>query len=263
MRNDSQDKAWEIHEGDGPLVATAIHSGHEIRDELQPWLALSEEDRLREEDPYTGRWVAVGDTSVVVHRSRFEVDLNRPREKAVYRSPKDAWGLKVWKDDAPDQIFEQSFKLHEDFYVEIRALLEEKLKKQEKIVLYDLHSYNHRREGPEAPSAPAEENPEVNVGTGAEGLPGWRPVVEAFLDSLSSYEFQGRKLDVRENVKFKGGYFSRWILEQFPDRVCVLAIEFKKFFMDEWTGAPDRPVVDEIGRALESTKAPVMAALGG
>ena len=30
-------------------------------------------------------------------RSRFEVDLNRPREEAVYRVPEDCWGLDVWR----------------------------------------------------------------------------------------------------------------------------------------------------------------------
>ena len=31
---------------------------------------------------------------------------------------------------------------------------------------------------------------------------------------------------------------------------CGLAIEFKKFFMDEWTGAPDKRLVAGIREAL-------------
>jgi hypothetical protein len=64
----------------------------------------------------------------------------------------------------------------------------------------------------------------------------WTPIVERFLGDLRAFDFAGRRLDVRENVKFRGGYFSQWIHESFPASGCSLAIEFKKFFMDEWTG---------------------------
>ncbi len=40
--------------GKGPIVATAIHNGHDVRPEVRELLAISEEDRLREEDPFTG-----------------------------------------------------------------------------------------------------------------------------------------------------------------------------------------------------------------
>jgi N-formylglutamate deformylase len=32
-----------------------------------------------------------------------------------------------------------------------------------------------------------------------------------------------------------------------------LAIEFKKFFMDEWTGKPDKTQLETINQALQST----------
>ena len=70
---------------------------------------------------------------------------------------------------------------------------------------------------------------------------------------LSAYNFGNRSLDVRENVRFRGGQFSRWIHENFPDSGCSLAIEFKKFFMDEWSGEPDHRQLNEILLALKST----------
>ena len=88
---------WYLERGDGPLVATAIHNGHDIQAELDGQFALSEEDRLRVEDPFTGGWTTVAPTSLVARQSRFEVDFNRPREKAVYQTPEDAWGLNIWK----------------------------------------------------------------------------------------------------------------------------------------------------------------------
>jgi hypothetical protein len=122
-----------------------------------------------------------------------------------------------------------------------------------RFVVLDLHTYNHRREGPEGPSADPTANPEVNVGTGTLNRQRWAPVVDRFIADLRGFDFLGRHLDVRENVKFRGGQFSRWIHETFPEAACSLAIEFKKFFMDEWTGEPDRVQVEAIRRALQST----------
>ena len=81
----------------------------------------------------------------------------------------------------------------------------------------------------------------------------WAPVVDRFIVDLRNFDFRGRNLDVRENVKFRGGYFPTWIHEHFGTSVCVLSIEFKKFFMDEWTGSPDPEQLAAITRALKST----------
>ena len=53
-------------------------------------------------------------------------------------------------------------------------------------------------------------------------------------------------------MKFQGGNFPRWIHEHFPDSVCAIAIEFKKFFMDEWTGHPEQDQLYVIGQALQN-----------
>ena len=82
---------WYTKPGNEPLVATAIHDGHEVRESLLPYLAVSDETRLREEDPYTGLLTSVAKTRLIVKRSRFEVDLNRPKDSAVYRTSDDAW----------------------------------------------------------------------------------------------------------------------------------------------------------------------------
>ena len=58
---------------------------------------------------------------------------------------------------------------------------------------------------------------------------------------------------MRENIKFRGGNFPPWINQNFPKSGCAIAIEFKKFFMNEWSGEPDTTQIAEIGRALEST----------
>ena len=79
---------WQFESGDSPILAVASHDGHALREELQGNCALSEEERLREEDPFTGRWTSVAPTRMIALHSRFEVDLNRPRDKAVYLRPR-------------------------------------------------------------------------------------------------------------------------------------------------------------------------------
>ena len=129
-------------------------------------------------------------------------------------------------------------------------------------VLLDLHSYNYRRFGPrETPADPAE-NPEVNVGTGSLDQAACGAVVRRFIADLRAYDFLGRHLDVRENVKFRGRELARWIHERYPGRACVLSIEFKKFFMDEWTGVGDIEQIQAIRDALQATVPGLLDELG-
>ena len=183
----------------------------------------------------------------------FEVDLNRPREKAVYRTPEDAWGLSVWKKDPPEDLFERSLAQYDAYYDAMRALLEEISRQHRHFIVFDIHSYNHRRGGPDGPAAEFDGNPQVNIGTGTMKRERWAPVVDTFIETLRSFDFPGGKLDVRENVKFFGGNWPRWIHENFPDSGVAIAIEFKKFFMDEWTGEPDEECIAAIGDALRFT----------
>jgi len=119
-----------------------------------------------------------------------------------------------------------------------------------------------RRGGPDAPLADIEANPQVNVGTGTmTDRTRFQPVIECFIETLQTAEFPMGAMDVRENIKFKGGQFARWAHATFPDSACVLSIEFKKTFMDEWTGKPDTQIVSAIRNALASTVSPVLSAL--
>ena len=247
------DKIWEIKKGEGPIIVAAIHNGHFIREDLLKKMIIPERDRLREEDPYTELWTQISETRVVGLRSRFEVDLNRPREKAVYVNPEDAWNLHIWKQKPKLQDLETSLSSYDAFYLEMYRLLTEFKNRYGHFVVFDLHSYNHMRNGPEGVPAHQDTNPEINVGTGTMNRNYWGPVVDGFITSLRKFKYFDRKLDVRENVRFRGGHFPLWIHQNFPYSGCALAIEAKKFFMDEWTGIPDPQQLDMITRALQST----------
>ena len=257
------EESFTIDHGDGRIVATAIHDGHQIRDDALAQVALEEQARLREEDPFTAGWTTIAPTRVVGLRSRFEVDLNRPRETAVYRTPEDAWGLKVWKDGAPSpELVAGSLACYDAFYSALERLYADLAEQHGRFVVFDLHSYNHRRGGPGSPEADPEKNPQVNVGTGTMAdRAQWAPVIDRFISDLSLYAFPGGALDVRENVKFRGGNHGRWAHQTFPDAACVLSIEVKKFFMDEWSGEPDPRQLEAIPRALAATVPGVLEAL--
>lgn len=262
MRPWRSDRAWEVRPGDGPVVTVALHAGHEVSPEVAARLALPEPIRLREEDPGTGLFTELGTTRVVVHRSRFQVDLNRPREGAVYRTPEAAWGLDVWGDGGPpEELVALALQEYDDFYHEMEHLLAAMKERWGRFAVYDLHSYNHRRRGPAAPPDDPAAAPEINVGTGAIDRARWETVVERFMAELACSEVRGRRLDVRENVRFLGGHFPAWIARTFPRSGCPLAIEVKKTYMDEWTGEIDRAAAEEIRAALAATVPRVAEAL--
>ena len=138
---------FHIEEGDGPLIGAAVHDGHTLRDEVAATMGLSEPQRLREEDPFTGEWAAVAGTRIIGLNSRFEVDLNRPRDKAVYLKPEDAWGLEVWSRQPDPDVVERSLARYDAFYEAADDLLQRVIARHGGFVLYDLHTYNHRRDG--------------------------------------------------------------------------------------------------------------------
>jgi N-formylglutamate amidohydrolase len=233
-----------------PILAAAIHAGHSLRPEIAERIALDEEIRFREEDPYTDLLTGVVPFRVVVNRSRFEIDVNRPRGEAIYAGPDEAWGLQVWKEPLDPEAVETSLDIYDWFYEEIGQRLDA-LAALTPFVVLDIHSYNHRRDGPDHPPADPSANPDINIGTGSLDRTNWASLVDRFTGDLLSA--LPSTATVAENVRFKGGYFSQWIDERYAGRGCALALEFKKIFMDEWSGEVNLAHVGRLREALLST----------
>jgi N-formylglutamate amidohydrolase len=250
MAGHEVEMTWRIKRGHGPVVATAIHSGHRIRSDMADLLKVDEVTRFREEDPFTDRLTEITPTRVVVETSRFEFDLNRPPDSAVYLTADDAWGIDVWHSTPPLRIVSESLARYERFYGEMDDLLGGLLDEYGRVLVLDLHSYCHRRGGPDAPPDDPAANPDVNIGTGSVDRRHWSRLIGRLRADLREFDFNGRQLDVRENVRFRGGYLSRWVNGRFPGRACAVAIEFKKFFMDEWTGELDSDAFGLLHSAL-------------
>lgn len=243
---------WDLIIGAGPVLATAIHDGHAMRESLRSHVALDADSRRREEDPMTGVLTSVADTRLRVRPSRFQVDLNRPRDKAVSRDPADTWGLQVWKGVLPEVEIARSLAVYDRFYATMRSLLDEMVAKWGGVLLLDIHSYNHRRDGANAAPAPVAGNPDIELGVTTLDHARWGPALQRFTQALRNHPIAGRAPDVRENIRYPtGGHFPEWVYATYGDKVCTISPEFKKIYMDEWTAQLDIDVLEQFRAGLQ------------
>ncbi len=242
---------WSASFGDSPVVGTAIHDGHMVRNDLIGLMVLSEQERLYEEDPFTAQMIGSLTNRIIGHRSRFEIDLNRARDAAIYLEPEQSWGLKAWHNRPDDVALKSSLLTHDDYYAMLQTYLRRIEQRHGRFVVLDIHSYNHRRNGADAEPTPQADAPDINIGTSSMDRERWAHVVDAVIDHFTSATIAGRHLDVRENIAFQGrGEQTRFIHQHFPETGCAIAIEFKKFFMDEWTGEAFPSVVEDIRKTI-------------
>jgi N-formylglutamate deformylase len=246
---------WNQVVGESPCIALSIHSGHEMRQELLSLIKISEEDRYYEEDPFTDRIASVFSNHITCLDSRYEYDLNRERDKAVYLKPEDAWGQDVWQEEPDKETITHSLQNYDSFYENLKNTLSALVRIHKHFILFDIHSYNVRSGDPFAYD---EKNPQINLGTANMDRRLWGPIFDCFIKEVAGQTFRGDQIDVRENVNFKGGYLSKWVRENFPDSGCVLSIEVKKNFMNPRTGALDESALREIIGALEISVDPIL-----
>ncbi len=223
-----------IEKSNTPFWAFAIHDGHQIDDELLPYLLADDDTRLREEDPHTGTLAELPFNRFIAATSRFQLDLNRIRKDAVYLRPDQAWGISVYDQDLPTDLINTLHETHDAMFKQIDALVQETIQQHGYFVIYDIHSYNAKRKD-QFEEIDQDQNPEINLGT-AHNNPKWRDLINAFIGAVRKQEVGLPLVDIRENIKFNGGYLAKYITDHYGAYGCVLSIEFRKDFMDEWTG---------------------------
>lgn len=264
FENLATDPLWTLKFGASPLIGTAIHHGHAISPHLEKQMALNAADRLREEDPFTAHFIAGMPTQIVVHRSRFEIDLNRSPESAVYLNPEQAWGLEVWHEKPDRNAIADLLRQHASYFGLLHHVLTQTEKQFGKFIVLDIHSYNHRRDGADSPPSDQSGAPDINIGTFSMDRERWAHVMEPFMASLRASRVKGRYIDVRENIAFQGkGEQTRFIHEHFPYSGCAIAVEMKKIFMDEWTGKPDHAAIKDLRNAITASLPVLKTALEG
>lgn len=244
-------RQWFIHQGHGPVLCTAVHAGHQLRSELRPFLYADDESLRREEDPLTDVLASMGDDVFCSYQSRFEVDLNRSREKAFATDPKETWGMQVWRERPPEDLIEQSLSQHDCFYRRMAKWIEAMIEEYGKVLLLDIHSYNHRRNGPDAPPMPAASNPHIDLGLTTLDAVRFGSLAESFSHTLAQQPCQDIELDVRGNVRYPdGGHWPEWVYANYGDDVCTITLEYKKFYMDEWSGQGYLPIIEDLRAGL-------------
>jgi N-formylglutamate amidohydrolase len=239
-------------EKDQPLICAAIHAGELLSPECKKNLAISTEDKLREEDPFTDQLAMLSLNNIIGNYSRFEFDVNRKRDRSIYLCPEDSWGLEVRKEPPGENFIQAAYAKYDLFYEELYNRIRELRQRYDKLFIYDIHSYNHRRMGIDQDPDDQNLNPDIILATGNMSSQ-WDGLIDELQKHFSGFALDGKTLDVRKNVKFDGGWFSRWLHYTFPDSVCCLSIEFKKIFMDEWSGKLYQDKFNILKNALQSS----------
>lgn len=224
-----------------PYVCGAVHNGNQFRKELWENCIHTAYERWYEEDPATKEMVQSHPIVIAGCDSRFEYDLNRSPESAIYE---DAWGKKLWHNPLPQEVIEVSLQKHHNFYTVVDALIQ-KIENQFSVcVVYDMHSYNWKRWDREVPT--------WNLGTSnidrtrfSEEIESWRRILEQ--TPLPN----GIRSTSKINDTFYGnGYFLKHITNKFQNTL-VLATEIAKVYCDELEQIMYPEVVDAVENYLK------------
>ena len=224
-----------------PYVCGAVHDGHQFRKELWENCLHTEYERWFEEDPCTKEFVKTHPIVIAGCDSRFEYDLNRDPDNAIYD---DAWGKKLWKEPLGPRHRKQSLAKHAAFYSVVRALMQKLEEKFTAVVVYDMHSYNWRRWEREVPV--------INLGTTNIDNDRFGNAIVSWRDSLAELQLPNAiETTAGINDTFQGnGYFLKYITQNFQNTL-VLATEIKKIYCDELRKIIYPEVVNAIEQQLQ------------
>lgn len=226
-----------------PYACAAIHDGHQFRKELWDNCMHSAYERWYEEDPETKNMIVNHPIVIAGCDSRFEYDLNRPPEEAVFET---AWGKQLWKTPLNKQMKLKSIEKHANFYRVVKALITKLEEVFQVCVVYDIHSYNWQRWNREVPT--------WNLGTSNIDNNRFNICVEAWRQRLSEIELPNNiKQTAKINDTFQGnGYFLKFITNNFKNTL-VLATEIAKVYCDEYNQIMYPEVVNAVANALNKS----------
>lgn len=223
------------------FLCAAVHDGHQFRKPLWSQCLHTAYDRWYEEDPCTRQMVQTMPMVLAGCDSRFEYDLNRTPDSAIYE---DAWGKKLWKTRLSEDQKKISLDKHHAFYRVVQALVSKMEEKFGAAIVFDMHSYNRQRWDRPVPV--------INLGTKNIDNERFSAFAKAWCDSLKKIELPNDiETTAAINDTFQGnGYFLKFITEHFKETL-VLATEFSKIYCDELAYVIYPEVVDAIESQLK------------
>jgi len=221
-----------------------MHAGSRIRAGIKESLSVSRMGRFREEDPYLDAFIRAMPIQIIARDSRFEYDLNREPHRSIYPFDALKWGLKVWSREITQEEHERSLSKHQEFHDLVDLATLYMLRKNKYAVIFDMHSYCYQREEKQAWFK--DPRPEINLGSKSVNKELFRKPIVSFLKDLSGSRIGNHSVRVAENEIFLGGYLSRRLSKVWYNNILVLALEYKKIFMDEWTGEVYKETLDQL-----------------
>ncbi|QCW99987.1 N-formylglutamate amidohydrolase [Aggregatimonas sangjinii] len=224
-----------------PYICGAVHDGHQFRRSLWENCLHTEYERWYEEDPCTKQMVQSHPVVIAGCDSRFEYDLNRAPETAIYS---DAWGKQLWKKPLPEAERRLSLQKHSDFYRVVDALVRQIEKIHGKALVFDMHSYNWKRWEREVPV--------WNLGTANIDNDRFGELAASWSSKLGRIRLpNGIASTSKINDTFQGnGYFLKYITQNFGNTL-VLATEISKVYCDEMTGILFPEVIAAVEKQLK------------
>ncbi|MEM9680986.1 MAG: N-formylglutamate amidohydrolase [Bacteroidota bacterium] len=218
-------------------VCGAVHDGHQFRKALWDNCLHSAYDRWYEEDPETKNMVISHPILIAGMDSRFEYDLNRFPEEAVFET---AWGKQLWRSPLSDHEKQKSLDKHANFYKVVHALIQKIEDIHNICIVYDMHSYNWQRWDRQVPT--------WNLGTKNIDNDRFGDLVESWRQHLEQLQLPNgiKQTAAINNTFFGNGYFLRYITNTF-NNTLVLATEIAKVYCEEY----DQVIYPEVVTAVE------------
>ena len=222
-------------------VCAAVHDGHQLRKELWDNCLHTAYERWYEDDPATKYMIQSQPIVLAGLDTRFEYDLNRAPESAIYE---DAWGKALWKTPLSTEMKAKSLAKHNAFYKVVSALMSKLISMHAIIVVYDMHSYNWRRWAREVPT--------WNLGTQNVDNERFGDVIELWRKSLSEIILPNdiKSAAAINNTFYGNGYFLKFITSHF-ENILVLATEIAKVYCHEYEHRLFPDVIEAIAKELE------------
>ena len=224
-----------------PYVCGAVHDGHQFRHELWENCLHTEYERWYEEDPCTKQMIQSHPIVISGLDSRFEYDLNRPLETAIFET---AWGKQLWKLPLAEGMKQKSLQKHSNFYKVVYSLIQKLEELYPKVIVFDMHSYNWKRWDRKVPV--------WNLGTSNIDNARFESIVKDWEAKLAEMIFP-HKIQVTTGINdtFQGnGHFLKYITRNFQNSL-VLATEISKIYCDEHTGVIFPEVVAAVEKQLK------------
>lgn len=225
-------------------VSLAIHTGSNFRKELEKKSNVKKENRWHEEDPLTDYFVeGFSNIEICGLDSRYEYDLNRAQDKCIYT---EAWGVKVWKRELTRQEKEKSLRKHRNFYRILHSLMDILSRMHERVYVFDIHSYNHRRE-----SQKGRRFPLFNLGSHYLKREGCQAVYERVIEALEQEAQKHGEYSVENEVFYGKGYMAEYLNKNF-ENIYNFPIEIKKTYCNENTGEIYMEIAKEIKESIKN-----------